>query len=94
METESKKWNVTNWIIGIIFLLLGILNLIFVHPVPGLFYFIISCIYLPPFSAYAREKSGWIIPNAIKIILALFILWASLAVGDLMEMFESWLHRS
>lgn len=91
MRDKSNFGNLTSWIFVILFFILGVLNLIFVHPVPGMVYLMLSLIYLPSTNAFLKNKFGFSIPLVAKIILGLVILWATLAVGDLMEMFESWL---
>jgi len=77
--------NITNWIFGIVFFLIGVLNVILVHPVPGIFYLVLSLVYFPPITAIIKKKLGFSIPFSIKVILGLIILWGTLAVGDLAE---------
>ena len=67
------------------------MNLIYIHPVPGLIYLALSAFYIPPVNAVIEKKAGLTIPVAPKMILALFILWYTLAVGELVELFESYL---
>ncbi|MDR9457329.1 MAG: hypothetical protein RI572_07950 [Salegentibacter sp.] len=76
-----------SWIFTLIFLVLGIMNLILVHPVPGIFYILFSCIFPPPLNSLLKNKTGLVIPLWIKILLGLIILWGTLAVGDLAEMY-------
>ena len=47
MKNNSENWNIFNWILFVVFASLGVLNMIFVHIVPGLIYLLISLIYLP-----------------------------------------------
>lgn len=91
MKTMSGTHQTFNWIFGLLFVTIGVLNLLLVHPVPGFFYIVLSIIYLPPIYAVLSQKAGFTINNILKIILALLILWGTLAVGDLMELFESWM---
>lgn len=96
MNKETTNNNmVTHYIICklfiIIFFILGILNLIYVHPVPGLFYLFLSTVYMPLTTNYLSNKFGIIIPLWIKIMVGLVVIWGTLAVGDLMELFEAWL---
>lgn len=72
-------------LLGIIFVILGILNIVLVHPVPGIFYLILSVIYFPPTDKFSKSKFGLVIPLILKLIIALVILWGTLAVGDLAE---------
>lgn len=93
MKNTSNIWNLTSWILGILFFMIGLLNIFMVHTVPGIIYILISFIYLPFTYEFFSKKSGILIPVVVKIIFATAILWATLAVGDLMEIFESkWLH--
>ena len=87
----SKFQNITNWTLAIMFMVLGVLNAFLVHIVPGLFYVLISGLYFPPTYHFIQEKLGFRIPMAFSLIFAFLILWATMAVGDLFEMFEAWM---
>jgi len=93
MKNDSKSWNTINWIFFIVFVLIGVLNIIFVHVVPGIIYILISIVYLPPTNKFLKKKFGFSIPIVMKAILAVLVLWFTLGVGDLMEMFESWMNK-
>jgi hypothetical protein len=84
-STISKIFEVISWILGLLFIVTGILNLILVHWVPGTFYLIISVVYLPQANHVLKKKFGFSISLAAKIIFGLVILWGTLAVGDLAE---------
>ena len=90
MKNNSENWNIFNWILFVVFASLGVLNMIFVHIVPGLIYLLISLIYLPYAINLIKNKIGFSIPIFIKIILAILFLWLTYGVGDLMELLESW----
>jgi hypothetical protein len=90
MKNKSNSWDIISWIFGIVFFIIGVLNIIFVHIVPGSFYILFTFLYIPSTNIYFKNRFGFSIPIAVKIILGLIILWATLGVGDLMEMFESW----
>lgn len=77
--------NIISWIFGIVFLVTGVLNAILVHPVPGIFYLLLSLVYFPPVSVYIKKKLGFTIPFWVKAVLGLVVLWGTLAVGDLAE---------
>ena len=85
--------NVISWIFGIVFFVIGILNVFLVHPVPGVLYILLSFVYFPMADVVLKKRFGFKIPYIVKIILGLVILGGTLAVGDLMEMFEGWLLR-
>ena len=91
MKTKSKTWDAVFWGIALLFLLLGILNAIYIHPIPANFYLLLSLFYIPPLVRKATEKMGIGIPRILKLLFAVFILWATLAVGELMERFEGYL---
>jgi energy-coupling factor transporter transmembrane protein EcfT len=91
MNDKSILWNITSLIFWLVFFTLGILNVFLVHPVPGVIYILLSLIYLPPYNEYLKAKFRFSIPILLKVILAILVLWFTLAVSDLMEMFESWL---
>ena len=91
MKTKSKIWDTVFWGIAILFVLLGILNAIYIHHIPAIFYILISLFYVPPLVRRVRKKIGLGIPRIIKLLFALFILWATLAIGELMEYYESYL---
>ena len=78
---------IVSWTFGILFIVIGLLNAFLVHIVPGIFYLLLSFVYFPPAIALVRKRLGFSIPFAIRIILGLVILWGTLAVGDLAEMF-------
>jgi hypothetical protein len=73
------------WIFTVLFFIIGLLNLFLVHPVPGIFYIILSIVYFPKTDIYLKKKLGFTIPVIIKIIFGFVILWGTLAVGDLAE---------
>lgn len=76
-----------SWIFVVIFFVLGVLNIVLVHPVPGIFYILLSVFYLPRLNTILKKKFDFSIPFVAKIIFGLIILWGTLAVGDLAEMF-------
>ena len=77
--------NIYGWIFGLVFFVIGVLNLVLVHPVPGVFYLLLSLLYFPQTYDSIRRKIGFSIPLIAKIIFALVVLWGTLAVGDLAE---------
>jgi len=90
MAKQIDTGNIISWIFCTVFFILGVLNAFLVHPVPGMFYILLSLVYLPLVNIFLKKKFGFSIPLTLKIIFGLVILWGTLAVGDLMEMFESY----
>ena len=85
-QDYSATSNIVGWAFAILFIVIGILNLFLVHPVPGVFYLVLSLIYIPRVNALLKRKLGFTIPLFAKVILGLVVLWGTLAVGDLAEM--------
>ncbi|MFT3845810.1 MAG: hypothetical protein QM725_12210 [Lacibacter sp.] len=77
---------VVGWISGILFSLIGLINIFWGNdPEFGVFLFALSSVFYPPFNVLFRKVTGRSIPLIAKIILALFILWTSLGVGELFD---------
>ena len=75
------------WLFCTIFLALGVLNALFISVIFGLFYVSLSVIYAPPTDRWTKYQFNLVIPFYLKVVIALLILWATLAVGDLAEYF-------
>ena len=86
-NSNSAVLSMISWILGIAFFAIGVLNVYLVHPVPGVFYLLLSFVYFPPANAILKERFGFSIPLVVKIILGLVIVWFTLGVSDLAEMF-------
>ncbi len=87
LQSNVTTSNIISWSFGIVFVVIGVLNMFLVHFVPGAFYILLSIIYIPQTNAFIKKKFGFSIPFAVKIIVGLVILWGTLAVGDLAEIF-------
>lgn len=79
---------ISGWFYGLILVIIGVMNLVLVHPVPGIAYLVFSLIYFPPLNDWLRGNFGIRIPTAVKIILGIFIMWFTLGVSDLAEMYH------
>lgn len=85
MNYTINSRHLLNWIAALLFITIGILNLILVHPIPAVFYVLLSCIYLPPVNDYLNAKFSLVIPAFVKVLVFLAVMWATLGVGDLAE---------
>lgn len=85
MKNESLTLNIISWIFGLIIMSLGILNLIYIHPVPGLVYLLLSLLFFPPLNSQLKKLSGFAIPFAVRILLFLVICWFTMGISDLGE---------
>jgi hypothetical protein len=88
MENKLNAGRIISWIFAAIVLTIGILNLIFVHPVPGIVGLGLSLVYFPPVNDFLKNKFGFTIPPVIKIILGVLIIWFTLGVSDLGDMLD------
>lgn len=86
MNYTFSTRKIFGWLFAFIFVMIGVLNLIFIHPLPGVFYLLLSLIFLPPVNEFFRNKFRFSIPFVVKVILFIAIMWPTLAVGDLAEM--------
>lgn len=75
------------WILIGLFLIVGCLNILLVHPVSGIFYIVLALTYLPQTNKLLKKNLKFQIPDLLKIIFGLVVLWGTLAVGDLAELF-------
>ena len=76
--------------ISILFALLGVLNIWLIHSVPGNIYLLLAIFYLP-YTQTQLQQLGIGIPKSIRIILAVLVLWGTLAVSDLVELLEGYM---
>lgn len=78
--------NLLGWICGILFSAIGIVNMCWGNDaVFGIFLFALSLVYYPPLHALFRKLTGYGIHGALKIALGVFIIWASVGVGELFD---------
>lgn len=88
MKNTIRILPLAGWLFGLTVFAIGVLNMLLVHPVPGLIYLLLSLLYFPPVNDLFREKVGFSIPLVIKIILGIVILWFTLGVSDLGDMID------
>lgn len=81
-------WNIVSAILGFIVFCIGVLNLLLIHPVPGIIAVLLSILYIPKFNTLSKKKFGFIVPIYVKILLGIIIIWFSLGVSDLGEMID------
>ncbi|MEL6676674.1 MAG: hypothetical protein AAFR61_30975 [Bacteroidota bacterium] len=93
MDSKSTTWHRIAWAFGAVFIAFGVLNAWLIALVPGAFYLLVALFFLPPANEFLLKTFKVAIPPVVKIVLGLMVIWGSLAVGDLMELFEAWLLR-
>jgi hypothetical protein len=85
MKNKSSFLSIISWLFGILFSFIGIVNIFWGNDMLfGVFILSLSFIYYPPVHDLIKKITGYSIPILLKIILALFMLWASLGVGELL----------
>ncbi len=72
-----------------LFVAIGIINVFWGNDVGfGIFIVLLSLIFLPGTSRLVKTITGYRIHWAVKLFVALFILWAALGVGELFDKIE------
>jgi hypothetical protein len=89
-DISSTPHFIISWIFGTIVFAVGVLNILLVHPVPGLVYLLLSTVYFPITNALIKKHVGFSIPVVVKIILGIIIIMFTLGVSDLGDMFDDW----
>jgi hypothetical protein len=83
---KLSKMTFINWVFGLLFSAIGLVNLFWGNdPEFGVFIILISLIYYPPLQQLIQKGTPFSIPKWILIVLGLFVLWASLGVGELLN---------
>ena len=94
-ELAAKNGSVAlyfiSWMFGLIFLAIGFVNTFWGNdPGFGVFIILLSLIYFLPVNIILMKMTGLSIPRMgiVRSLLGLFILWASLGVGELFHKIE------
>ncbi len=90
MKINFRILDVFSWIFGLAVLAIGVLNIILVHPVPGIGYLLLSALYFPPVNGIFERKFGFRMLLFMQIILAVVIIMFTLGVSDLGDMMDDW----
>ena len=89
MNVKIKFYAIAGCLIGMLFSLIGVINICWGNdPLFGFFILMLSLVFYPGFNPLAKKITGYTIPMIVKIGLGLFILWASLGVGELFDKIE------
>jgi hypothetical protein len=86
LNNMSNVWNVVSWLFGMLVIAIGLVNVFWGNdPGFGAFLILLAFVYFPPVNDILKKITGFAIPGFIKILLGLFIIWASLGVGELFD---------
>jgi hypothetical protein len=88
LQQKLSAQNITSWVFGLAVFTIGLLNLILIHPVPGITGLLLSIVFFPPVNDALKKKFGFTIPFAVKVVLALFIFWFTLGISDLGDLID------
>lgn len=86
---ERKAFfNLISRIFGFVIFIIGVLNILRGNDqLLGIGFMLVSFIYVPNANKIIKENLGFSIHYVLKIILAILLLWISLAVGAIAEGF-------
>ena len=98
MHNESAGFNeitlagkIVSWLFGFAVLAAGLVNTFWGNDTGfGIFLVLLSLTYFLPVHGIFKRLTGYNIPGirGLKIILAVFIIWAALGVGELFDKIE------
>jgi hypothetical protein len=91
MTYKLNVATIISWIFGVLVFAIGLINTFWGNdPGFGIFLLLLSFIYFLPVKELVKKYTGLTIPAMawIKIGLALFIIWASVGVGELFDKIE------
>lgn len=84
MDSGTFIGDIISWMFGILALAIGIINTFWGNdPGYGIFIILLSFVYFPPVTVLIKKITGISIHYILKILLAIFILWSALGVGEL-----------
>ena len=76
---------IISWLFGIVVVAIGVLNTFWGNDAFfGVFLLLLSFVYFLPVNELLKKVTGFKIPamGVLKVLLGVFIIWASLGVGD------------
>ncbi len=91
MNNKSNVLNIISWLFGIAVFAIGVVNALSGNdPFFGVFIILLSFVYFLRVNAILKKMTGFSFPTMgiVKILLGIFILWASFGVGELFDKIE------
>ena len=88
MNNKPTALNLISWLFGALFFFIGVVNTFWGNdPGFGIFILLLSSVYFLPVNSILKRMTGLTIPRLgiVKFLLAIFIIWASLGVGELFD---------
>jgi hypothetical protein len=85
-EKQATLADYAGWLFGGAVLAAGFVNTFWGNdPGFGIFLVFLSFVYYPPVNALVKEKLDVTIPLFVKLLLGIFLIWASVGVGELQD---------
>jgi hypothetical protein len=86
MKKNWIVWDVIGWLFGLVVFAIGIINIFWGNDFGfGMFLLLLSFLYFPPVNVLLKKRFGFSVHYLVKIFLGIFILWAALGVGELLD---------
>lgn len=86
INSTSEMLNILSWLFVFA---VGIINTFWGNdPGFGIFLILLSFVYFPPVNQVVKILFGFSVPVILKVLLAVFIIWAALGVGELFDKIE------
>ena len=86
LNYKTVLLNILSYLFGIIAFAVGLINIFWGNDQGfGIFLCLLSLVFFPPVTNLFREWTGFAIPGLVKVLLAIFIIWAAMGVGELPE---------
>jgi hypothetical protein len=86
MNKNWIVWDVIGWLFGLVVFAIGIINIFWGNDFGfGMFLLLLSFLYFPPVNVLLKKRFGFSVHYLVKIFLGIFILWAALGVGELLD---------
>jgi hypothetical protein len=95
IKNPASVSNIISWVFGISVFTAGVINTFWGEPAGfGIFLMLLSFAYFLNMPAVATKLVEWATPRIgiLKIVLALFIIWVTLGVGNLFAKMEAMLN--
>ena len=92
LDSPTLIGKIISWLFGLGVLVAGIVNTFWGKPAGfGVFLMLLSLVYFLPVNTILKKLTGFSISGMAiaRILLALFILWAAMGVGDLFDKIET-----
>ncbi len=86
MNNKSVIGEVFSWLFGTAVFIVGLINTFWGNdPGFGIFLILLSSVYFPPVNTFFKKTTALSVPVLLKVFLGIFIIWASLGVGELFD---------